>query len=82
MTFEEFKSTFSNSIGDLCIVHDLELVRFKGFTEDERDYYYIVQPLGAPEYWATAVGSIYTLKGVLPPENYARMDKLFKLNNA
>lgn len=69
---------------EVCMLFDLDIVRIVGVHEDDRDLYYRVRGLGRPgmdrEWCATAVGWIYSLKGLLPQERYAQTDNLLTLN--
>lgn len=79
---EKFIKEFSKWHNHICVLYDMEIVRLVGLGEDEYDLYYIVQHKGYEQVsWCTAVGWIYSLKGMLPEEKYKRLENHWELNH-
>ena len=87
MTLDELVAKMRPFHNHICMLYDTELVRLIGIGEDDRDFYYIVREhvgVDAPkkEYWTTAVGHCYSLKGLIPAERYAQTEWCFTHNAA
>lgn len=79
---DKFIEKYSKLHNHMCVLYDMEIVRLIGVGEDDYDYYYIVQGKGQQEeYWASAVGWLYSLKGMLPEEKYKRLENHWDINN-
>lgn len=87
MTIDDMIKKIKPIHNHICILYDSELVRVVGVAEDKHDLYYIVRyirnhNLDKPQYWASAVGHLISLKDSYPKERYKYMDELFSLNGA
>jgi len=84
LSMEILEKKFIPMLNDICILYDTDLVRFVGIGEDEMDFYYIVRGLSTMprQYWASCVGHIYSLNGLVPKERYMYMSELFTLNGS
>ena len=82
MTFEELAEEIKPFHNHMCIMYDMEVVRLIGVGRDDCDYYYIVQVRNreSPINWASAVGHLYSLKGLIPEERYNTMERVFSMN--
>jgi len=68
--------------GQLCLDY-YDVVRLIGFHEDEDDYYYDVQKVGAEpngRYHTSCVGLMTPLKGKIPARDYKIIDTVFTAN--
>ena len=82
MSFEEFAAEYRHMHNHMCIAYDSELVRLVGVAAGEYDLYYIVQSKGyQQEQWYSAVGWLYSIKGMLPDEKYKRLENHWNINN-
>lgn len=74
---------------DIGIIGNSDLVRLIGFHEDEMDYYYHVLYMNGYNHcsdkndvYFTMVGSFLSLKGIIPDDDYIKIDNVFSLNGA
>lgn len=85
LTFEKLKERHEQHHNDVCILYDCDIVRLVGVGDDGDGYYYIVRgcrPNKTVNVWASAVGSILSLRGLIPEERYEQMDRQLTLNGA
>ncbi len=82
MTLEELTDEMKPFHNHLCIIYDTEIVRLIGVAEDDDDLYYVVDRMTTSHLWYSAVGHCYSLKVLLPPDDYDRMNNIFRLNTA
>lgn len=73
--------------GNTLVLDMFEVVLFVGIESDDHDHYYVFQPCkgggygnDGKVYWASAVGTFYPLKGVLPDKQYERLVWLWNNN--
>lgn len=79
-TFETLTEELKPHLNELCLLYDTDIVRLIGVGVDDMDLYYIVQNKnhrptdGGSErvVWASAVGGLVPLKGILPRDSYER----------
>jgi hypothetical protein len=74
---EELKQIFNH----ICVLYDNDLVRLVGFYEDDMDIYYHVRFPNGRNLYASMVGWLYSLKGMIPDEKYARLDSSWTMNH-
>ena len=70
-------SPFHNHIG---ILYDTDLVRILGVGEEDNDLYYVCSSIGRGVHLSSAVGFLYSLKGMIPEQRYAVRDAVFTVN--
>lgn len=80
MNLDNFKKEMLPLAGQMVLLYRDTIVRLVGVGEDDCDLYYIVKEKRNKQYWATAVGHIDPLKGVLSDEIYNQMDNLFHMD--
>lgn len=81
MTYEEFKQETAPFFGQLVLNH-YEVMLLKDTSEDEYDYYYVFARFSGKRIHATAVGTFYPLKGVLPDKQYNELVRVWNLNHS
>lgn len=83
--WEKFKTKMEPFHNHICLMYDVEMVRLIGVGVDDYDFYYLVKPWNKknqndPILWASAVGTLYSLKGLIPDVAYNRSNQIFEHN--
>lgn len=63
---------------DICILADTDIVRLVGFSEDDRDYYWVTMNMRGERSGCSMVGPCISLKGLYP--RYDQLEWIFSHN--
>lgn len=77
---EKLRAEVEPILNHICIVFDMEIGRLVGVAEDAQDFYYLVDRIQGGRTQYSAVGSVISLKGVIPEDRYSSMDGIHTVN--
>lgn len=80
LTLDNLRREVEPKLNHICIVFDSDIGRLVGVTEDDRDFYYVVDRIRGGRTLYSAVGPVVSLKGAIPEDRYASMDGIHTAN--
>ncbi len=80
LTLGKLRTMVAPILNHICIFLDGNVGRLVGVAEDEYDFYYVVDRIHEGRTQYSAVGSVASLKRIIPDNHYASVDRLHTSN--